>query len=206
MVWKCGKVWGGLGKDIGFELLRLMPESSLVLMREAIYRQGPLHTASHTCSPHIQAWEHQMAWDTNPLYVLMHEAIYCQGAASNWSAHRIRETEFKEAFDAEAAVASGRPIYFTGRNMPEGVAGRYIAPGVGRRLVQRRLWHQGGPTFLQESRGAARRAFSDADGACGLMSRVAVLPTLPAACCWPTLLPTCFTLSARRGDGVPLDV
>lgn len=31
-----------------------------------------------------------MAWDTNPLYAIMHEAIYCQGAASNWAAHRVR--------------------------------------------------------------------------------------------------------------------
>lgn len=31
-----------------------------------------------------------MAWDTNPLYSIMHEAIYCQGAASNWAAHRVR--------------------------------------------------------------------------------------------------------------------
>lgn len=31
-----------------------------------------------------------MAWDTNPLYALLHEAIYCQGAASNWAAHLIR--------------------------------------------------------------------------------------------------------------------
>lgn len=31
-----------------------------------------------------------MAWDTNPLYALLHESIYCQGAASSWAAHRIR--------------------------------------------------------------------------------------------------------------------
>ena len=31
-----------------------------------------------------------MSWDTNPLYALLHESIYCQGAASNWSAQRIR--------------------------------------------------------------------------------------------------------------------
>lgn len=31
-----------------------------------------------------------MAWDTNPLYAMLHEAIYCQGAASRWAAHRIR--------------------------------------------------------------------------------------------------------------------
>lgn len=32
-----------------------------------------------------------MAWDSNPLYALLHEAIYCQGGqASAWAAHRVR--------------------------------------------------------------------------------------------------------------------
>jgi hypothetical protein len=31
-----------------------------------------------------------MSWDTNPMYALLHEAIYCQGGAANWAAHRIR--------------------------------------------------------------------------------------------------------------------
>ena len=33
-----------------------------------------------------------MAWDSNPLYALLHESIYCQGGgtASNWAAHRVR--------------------------------------------------------------------------------------------------------------------
>ena len=32
-----------------------------------------------------------MAWDTNPLYALLHEAIYCQGGqAAAWAAHRVR--------------------------------------------------------------------------------------------------------------------
>ena len=28
---------------------------------------------------------------TNPIYAILHESIYCQGTASNWSAHRVRE-------------------------------------------------------------------------------------------------------------------
>ena len=38
----------------------------------------------------LQDFDTWMAWDTNPLYALLHESIYCQGAASNWAAHRIR--------------------------------------------------------------------------------------------------------------------
>jgi len=59
-----------------------------------------------------------MAWDSNPLYVLMHESIYCQGGdGSSWAAHRVRaEPEFASAFDAVEATKSGADriydIYF----------------------------------------------------------------------------------------------
>lgn len=49
-----------------------------------------------------------MPWDTNPLYALLHEAIYCQGAASNWAAHRMREAEYTQQFDAVEATLAGK--------------------------------------------------------------------------------------------------
>ncbi|KAI7844714.1 hypothetical protein COHA_001802 [Chlorella ohadii] len=55
-----------------------------------------------------------MAWDTNPLYAILHESIYCQGAASNWAAHRIREAEYAAEFDAVARAKAGKPVMFTG--------------------------------------------------------------------------------------------
>lgn len=53
-------------------------------------------------------------FDTNILYAILHEAIYCQGRqASNWSAERVL-TELPE-FDHEAALQDeSRPVYFTG--------------------------------------------------------------------------------------------
>ena len=56
-----------------------------------------------------QAFEGQLAWDSNPLYVLMHESIYCQGGvASDWAAHRVRaDPEFNSAFDADKATKEG---------------------------------------------------------------------------------------------------
>jgi pimeloyl-ACP methyl ester carboxylesterase len=33
----------------------------------------------------------QQAFQTNPIYALLHESIYCQGFASNWSADRVRQ-------------------------------------------------------------------------------------------------------------------
>lgn len=57
-----------------------------------------------------------LGFDTAPLFLLLHEAIYCSGGASNWAAQRVRETtpEIAALFDAERAVEEGRPVYFTG--------------------------------------------------------------------------------------------
>jgi pimeloyl-ACP methyl ester carboxylesterase len=47
-----------------------------------------------------------------PLYALLHEPCYAQGAATRWSADRIR-AEFPE-FDPSAAVEGTAPLLFTG--------------------------------------------------------------------------------------------
>lgn len=62
------------------------------------------------------------SFDNNPIYWLLHEAIYCDGPAagpSAWSAHRVlQEAEFRKHFavalgETSASDADG-PIYFTG--------------------------------------------------------------------------------------------
>jgi pimeloyl-ACP methyl ester carboxylesterase len=59
---------------------------------------------------------HQMhgllSYAAAPLYALLHEPCYAQGAATRWSAQRIR-AEFG-GFDAAAALAGGEPVLFTG--------------------------------------------------------------------------------------------
>jgi pimeloyl-ACP methyl ester carboxylesterase len=49
-----------------------------------------------------------VSYADRPLYALLHEPIYCQGAASSWSAERVR-TEFPQ-FDLDA----GGPVRFVG--------------------------------------------------------------------------------------------
>ena len=57
-------------------------------------------------------------FDTNPIYAILHESIYCeQGIASNWSAERVRhENEYGHLFDPLRALDKNdvAPIYFTG--------------------------------------------------------------------------------------------
>jgi hypothetical protein len=58
-----------------------------------------------------RAYEAWMSWDTNPLYALLHEAIYCQGAASSWAAQRVREQHFAAEFDAVAQAQAGEAVF-----------------------------------------------------------------------------------------------
>ncbi|MFC3023598.1 alpha/beta fold hydrolase [Vibrio zhugei] len=48
------------------------------------------------------------AYQTNPIYAILHESIYCQSSASRWSAHRIRD-EYPQFH-----YQSGQPFLFTG--------------------------------------------------------------------------------------------
>ena len=59
-------------------------------------------------------YESWMPWGLTPLYAVLHESIYCQGAASAWAAERVRESEFKQAFEAVRSAEEGRPVLFTG--------------------------------------------------------------------------------------------
>jgi pimeloyl-ACP methyl ester carboxylesterase len=59
----------------------------------------------HAVAPHL-------SFASGPLYAVLHEACYAQGAATRWSAQRIR-SEFGE-FDPAAAIDGDGPLLFTG--------------------------------------------------------------------------------------------
>jgi pimeloyl-ACP methyl ester carboxylesterase len=50
----------------------------------------------------------ELSFADHPLFAVLHEPIYCQGAGAHWSAERIR------AEYPEFAVDLGQPFYFTG--------------------------------------------------------------------------------------------
>ena len=54
----------------------------------------------------------RLSFAAAPLYAVLHEACYAQGAATRWAAHRVR-AEFGE-FDPAAAVDGDAPLMFTG--------------------------------------------------------------------------------------------
>ncbi|CAK3968744.1 proline iminopeptidase [Lecanosticta acicola] len=58
----------------------------------------------------LSAIDHMSAFDDHLLYAIMHEPIYCEGTAPNWSAHRMQQNFAEFNLDRE----DGGPIYFTG--------------------------------------------------------------------------------------------
>jgi pimeloyl-ACP methyl ester carboxylesterase len=58
--------------------------------------------------PFLRGVENAQTFETNPIYALLHEAIYCQEAASNWSAERVR-SEYPQL-----DINPGQQVYFTG--------------------------------------------------------------------------------------------
>jgi pimeloyl-ACP methyl ester carboxylesterase len=54
----------------------------------------------------------ELTFSGGPLYALLHEACYAQGAATRWAAQRVR-AEFPE-FSPDAAVDGDGPLLFTG--------------------------------------------------------------------------------------------
>lgn len=96
----------GLGSSGGFERLHYLFERAW----DPMLVPGCKKELSNVFLRMIENW---LPFDTNPLYALMHESIYCQGAASNWAAHRVRD-EFGDQFDAVKAAENGQPVLFTG--------------------------------------------------------------------------------------------
>ena len=54
----------------------------------------------------------ELTFSAAPLYALLHEPCYAQGAATRWAAQRVR-AEFAE-FDPGPAIARTAPLFFTG--------------------------------------------------------------------------------------------
>ncbi|XP_065859761.1 uncharacterized protein [Euphorbia lathyris] len=96
----------GLGSSAGFERLHYLLER----VWDPVIVPGSQKRISYYF---LKAFENWLDFDSNPLYALMHESIYCQGASSRWSANRIM-AENNGKFDAISAAKEGRPVFFTG--------------------------------------------------------------------------------------------
>ncbi len=85
------------GMSDGFEHVHYLVESALLPGGELDYR-------------FLRAFESALHFDTNPLYALLHEPIYCQGDAPGWSAERVLG-EFPEFAGEEPVLFWGEMVY-----------------------------------------------------------------------------------------------
>jgi pimeloyl-ACP methyl ester carboxylesterase len=98
-----------LGLQFGFH-------GGLDTIHELVLRAtNDLTLFGHITRPTVARITGALPFEDAIIYAVLHEPLYCQGTASNWSAHRIRESmgpEFQIAKDG--GVGTEKPVYFTG--------------------------------------------------------------------------------------------
>lgn len=86
------------GMSDGFEIVHYLLESAFVEGAEG-------RELGHTF---LRELENSLSFQTHPIFVVLHEAAYCEGTASRWAAHRLL-AEFRE-FE-EPHIFTGEMIY-----------------------------------------------------------------------------------------------
>ncbi len=99
--------FGVLGVPGGFARLHYLLERAWVKNRVS----GERSLSYYFC----KTVDDMLAFDSNPIYFVLHEAIYCNGPgeASAWTAERVILNEYTE-FDALKAAQSGGRVFLTG--------------------------------------------------------------------------------------------
>ncbi|MFW7525949.1 alpha/beta fold hydrolase [Vibrio ostreicida] len=69
----------------------------------------------------LQSMLAEQNFQTHPIYAILHESIYCQDFASNWSAHRVRQSY--QAFNYQP----GQDFHFTGEMVFPWMFDQYLA-------------------------------------------------------------------------------
>jgi pimeloyl-ACP methyl ester carboxylesterase len=75
------------------------------LLEKAFVGEGASQQISYAF---LRGFENSLSFETNPIYAILHESIYCEETCSNWSAHRLRRD------CPEFEIARDRSVYFTG--------------------------------------------------------------------------------------------
>lgn len=62
----------------------------------------------------LQKVQYSQSLDGNPLYAVLHEPIYCQGTAPNWSASRALANHHQFHWNKVDQLGESEPVYFAG--------------------------------------------------------------------------------------------
>ncbi|XP_006461414.1 hypothetical protein AGABI2DRAFT_185664 [Agaricus bisporus var. bisporus H97] len=103
--------WQQLGFDFGMT-------GGIDRVHQLVFRASrELETIGKIGYKTLQSVEHSQAFDGNPLFAIIHEAIYCQGRASRWSAERVVSQHTQFLWSHVKDLGANEPIYFTGEMM-----------------------------------------------------------------------------------------
>ncbi|RDW78121.1 proline iminopeptidase [Coleophoma crateriformis] len=88
-------------------------------VHEHVYRMtSDLEQFQFLTRPTLSALENALTFDNGVLYAVLHEAIYCEGTASNWSADRVgkslKEFQWLSSVPNSPADLSEQPLYWAG--------------------------------------------------------------------------------------------
>lgn len=92
------------GMDEGFEFVHYLIEEALLASKSG---------NAELSFTFLRNLQHAQAYETNPIYAFLHEAIYCQKFASNWSAQRVRSEypQFSPSGSNGQFLFTGEMIY-----------------------------------------------------------------------------------------------
>ncbi|KAF8806593.1 proline iminopeptidase, partial [Phlegmacium glaucopus] len=62
----------------------------------------------------LQLIEQHQSFDGNPLYAILHEPLYCQGRAANWSAYRMLQKHEQFSWSQIKVRGDSVPLFFSG--------------------------------------------------------------------------------------------
>lgn len=134
------KLIGALGRSLG--LMHGM-EKIHFLLASAYTGLEPSEPLSEFF---LQNFEEMISLASSPIYLLLHESIYCQGSASTWAAQRALANfpSFLSHYGVEDALPSQTPLYFTGEMMfpflVEEVGAFKGLTGVAQRIAEKSDW------------------------------------------------------------------
>ncbi|PBK86960.1 alpha/beta-hydrolase [Armillaria gallica] len=97
-----------LGMDFGMH-------GGIDRVHQLVFRAAnDLDTFGHLTYKTVQLIEQAQSFDGNPIFSILHEAIYCQGRASKWAAARTLQDYPQFSWTSVKNLAESEPIYFTG--------------------------------------------------------------------------------------------
>lgn len=100
--------WQQLGIDFGMS-------GGIDRVHQLVFRASQeLETIGKIGYKTLQLIQQVQGFDGNPLYAILHEAIYCQGRASRWSAERTISQHAPFSWSLVKGLGDDEPLLFTG--------------------------------------------------------------------------------------------